>query len=74
VIYLGIFPGALGYVCWAYVLSRLPAARAGVFLYLVPAFALLIAWLWLGEQPAAQALLGGALVVAGVVVVNRTRT
>jgi drug/metabolite transporter (DMT)-like permease len=73
VLYLGVFPGAIGYVCWAYVLSKLPAARAGVFLYLVPAAALIIAWVWLGEQPAAQALLGGLLVVAGVVVVNRFR-
>jgi len=71
VAYLGVFPGALGYICWAYVLSRLPASRAGVFLYLVPAAALLIAWLWLGERPEPTALLGGALVVAGVIVVNR---
>jgi drug/metabolite transporter (DMT)-like permease len=42
-----------------------------MFLYLVPAAALLIAWLWLGERPQALALLGGVLVVAGVVVVNR---
>ena len=70
VVYLGVFPGALGYVCWAYVISRLPAARAGTFLYLVPAAALFIAWVWLGETPAAAALAGGLLVVAGVAVVN----
>jgi drug/metabolite transporter (DMT)-like permease len=33
---MGIVPGALGYVCWAYVLSRLTASRAGAFLYAVP--------------------------------------
>jgi len=73
VVYMGIFPGALGYVCWAYVLSRLPASRAGTFLYLVPAVALLIAWLWLGERPEVTALLGGVFVVLGVIVVNLQR-
>lgn len=71
VIYLGLFPAALGYLTWARVLSRVPAAVAGSFLYLVPALAMLIAWLWLGEVPAALSLLGGALVLGGVVMVNR---
>jgi len=71
VAYLGIFPAAVGYLTWAYVLARVPAARAGSFLYLVPAMAMLVAWLWLGEVPAALALGGGVLVIAGVVLVNR---
>ncbi len=70
VVYMGIFPGALGYLTWSLVLSRLPASIAGTFLYTVPVFAVLIAWLWLGEVPAVLALLGGVFVVAGVVVVN----
>lgn len=70
VIYMGIFPGALGYVCWSYVLSRLPAARAGVFLYIVPPTAALIAWVWLGEIPTLLTLIGGVLVLCGVIVVN----
>ncbi|MGQ9683087.1 MAG: DMT family transporter [Anaerolineae bacterium] len=71
VVYLGVVPAALGYATWAYVLARLPAGVAGSLLYLVPASATAIAWLWLGEAPAAPTLLGGALVMVGVMVVNR---
>jgi len=70
VIYMGIFPGAIGYACWSVVLARMPASRAGSFLYLVPAAAIVIAWLWLGEVPSWKAVLGGVLVLLGVIVVN----
>ncbi len=68
--YMGIFPGVIGYAGWSYVLSRIPASRAGSFLYLTPAVAILIAWIWLGELPAATALIGGPLIILGVILVN----
>lgn len=70
VVYLGIFPTAIAYVTWAYVLKRLPASRAASVLYLVPVLAIFIAWLWIDEIPAPIALLGGILAVAGVILVN----
>ncbi len=70
VVYLGIGPAALAYATWAYVLSRLPAGRASSFLYGVPVMAFLVAWVWLGETPHPIDLLGGALALGGVVVVN----
>lgn len=73
IVYLGIFPGAVGYVCWVYVLSRMPGSIAASFLYLIPLLAAGIAWLWLGEVPAPLAFGGGVLVLAGVILVN-TRT
>ncbi|MBO0782721.1 MAG: DMT family transporter, partial [Ktedonobacteraceae bacterium] len=73
VIYLGVFPAALGYITWAYALAHLPASRTASFLYLQPLLVLGIAWVWLGEWPSWLALCGGGLVLAGVMVVNAHR-
>lgn len=70
VIYLGIFPGALAYVAWAYVMSHGPAGRTTSFLYLIPVLAIGIAWVWLGEMPHLLSLLGGGIALAGVVMVS----
>jgi len=70
VVYLGIFPGALAYVGWAYVLSHGAAGRTSTLLYVIPVFAIGIAWLWLGEVPRPLSFVGGAIALAGVIVVN----
>lgn len=70
VIYLGVFPSALGFVLWGYAVGRLPMVTSTSLLYLVPAFAVLIAYVWLGEAPVAGELLGGVIVLLGVVTVG----
>jgi drug/metabolite transporter (DMT)-like permease len=70
VIYLGIFPGALAYVAWAYVMSHGTAGRTATLLYMIPVMAIGIAWLWLGEVPRWISLSGGVISLAGVVLVN----
>src|ERR671922_180722 len=64
-LYLALVPSALGFVLWGYAVANLPVATSTSMLYLVPAVAVLIAFVWLGEVPHASELLGGLVVVAG---------
>ena len=68
VVYLGVFPTAIGFVTWAFALNRTSAGRLGSTTYLVSPIAILLAWLLLGETPLPLALLGGAMAIAGVII------
>lgn len=66
VVYLGVVPAAIGYVFWSFVLAHLPAGRAAVFLYLVPAFAAIQSAVLLGEIPTSWEVAGGAVIMLAV--------
>ena len=70
-VYLGVFPTAIGFLTWAYALSRTTAGRMGATTYLVPPIAILIGWAPLAESPETLAFLGGALCLGGVVITRR---
>jgi drug/metabolite transporter (DMT)-like permease len=70
VVYLGVFPAAIAYILWNHSLSRMPASKLTSFLYLTPVLAMLIAWAWLREIPAGLTLIGGAVAILGVVIVQ----
>jgi drug/metabolite transporter (DMT)-like permease len=68
VAYLGLMPTALGFATWSFALRRASAGRVASLNYLIPVVAIVLGRVYLHERPAALALAGGALCVAGVVV------
>lgn len=70
-LYLGVFPTAVGFTTWAWALARTEAGRLGALVYLGPPISILLSWLLLGEVPPALGLLGGAIALVGVAVSGR---
>jgi drug/metabolite transporter (DMT)-like permease len=64
--YLGLFPTAVAFTCWAFALRRSDAGRLGAITYLVPPIAIGLGVGLLGEAPRAAAILGGGLCLVGV--------
>jgi len=70
VLYLGVAATDFATTVFFVSASRLGTGRAGSFLFIVPTSAILLAWLLLGERPDAVTLVGGALSIAAVYLVN----
>ncbi|ACI50976.1 protein of unknown function DUF6 transmembrane [Gluconacetobacter diazotrophicus PA1 5] len=70
VLELAVFPAAIGYAAWAFVVGHMGAARGAALLYLLPPATLVLAFVLTGEIPSLRTLAGGAIVMAGVVVTN----
>jgi drug/metabolite transporter (DMT)-like permease len=71
VIYAGAAGGALGSLLWYAAVRRLGAARTAIYANMESFFAVLAAALLLGERVAVTSLVGGAAVVAGVLLTRR---
>ena len=69
-IYLGIFPGAIGYICWTYALKVIPASKAASYLFSLPIIATLLGWAILDEVPLLMTIIGGSIAVSGAFLVR----
>lgn len=69
--FLGIFCSGLAYIAWYDGLQTLPASRIGAFLYMEPLVAVLVAWAVLGETLVPVTLIGGAVILLGVRLVQK---
>ena len=71
VAFLGVFCSGLAYIAWYDALKVLTTAQTGVFLYLEPLVAVVVAFFILGEAITPGSVLGGAVILLGVWLVNR---
>jgi drug/metabolite transporter (DMT)-like permease len=69
--FLGVFCSGVAYVFWYDGLQSIPASQVGAFLYLEPLVTVVVASLVLSEPLLIVTLIGGAIILAGVWIVNR---
>jgi drug/metabolite transporter (DMT)-like permease len=65
-VFSGVLSIGVSYVLWYRGVRRIGNTRTSTYSNLVPVLALLFAWLWLGEVPAASQMLGAAVIITGV--------
>jgi len=73
IVYVGLFASVLAFTFWNVGVARIGPNRAGVFIYLMPAFGTILAVIFLGETVEAFQIAGIALIFAGIWVSNRRR-
>jgi drug/metabolite transporter (DMT)-like permease len=66
VFYAGVLSIGVAYIIWYYGVSRLGNTRTSTYSNVVPVFAMIVAWVWLGEVPAATQLVGTVVILSGV--------
>ncbi len=72
VIYLGIFPSALAYLCWGVALSTAKrVSEVTNFMFLTPLLASLMGFAAIGEMPAVSTFVGGAIIIGGLLLFLR---
>lgn len=69
--FLGIFCSGLAYIAWYDALQALTTASTGVFLYIEPLIAMVVAFFILNEAITIASLVGGGVILFGVWLVNR---
>lgn len=72
-LYLTIAATAGGYAIWNYALKNRSATEVTAFIYFIPIVATLGGWLLLGEKVTIWFVLGAALALGGVIMINRER-
>jgi drug/metabolite transporter (DMT)-like permease len=69
---LALLASGVAFVLYFRLIADVGATRALTVTYLIPLFGILWGWLFLGEALPAAALAGGALILAGTVLVTRS--
>jgi len=67
---LGIFPGAICYLLYAFTAARTHMAQVASWIFLLPLISITLGWFLLGEFPSSVALVGGGVTLLGACLVN----
>ena len=71
IVYLGLGVSVGAYSLYGFSISRMPAARASMFMNLIPVFTLIFSMHILGERLAPSQYMASALVLGGVIISQR---
>lgn len=66
ILYVGVFASVLAFVCWNDGVDRVGAAKAGLFIHLMPVFAAILAVAFLGETLHGYHFMGVGAIAAGL--------
>lgn len=71
--YLSYICTVAGYTIWVLALQSLPSSKVASFVYLIPVFSVIIGRVFLDEPITVQIVVGAALLLSGVYVVNKSK-
>lgn len=71
ILYLVIAGSLISFSCFIYALKNLPAEQVSVYAYINPIVALITSNIFMGEQITSLLIIGGAIVLSGVYLINQ---
>jgi drug/metabolite transporter (DMT)-like permease len=70
-IYLAVIAGTISTTIYFIAAEKLGSYHASSYIFLVPLTALILSWIFLGEVPEVSTLIGGAIAILAVYMINR---
>ncbi len=70
-LYLGVISSTFATTVYFFASSRLSSNRASSFVFLVPSFAVILSWIFLGEIPKMPTIAGGLIAVSATYIINK---
>jgi len=72
VVILGVFSAGVAYLCWAYALSKADKTNEVTnYMFVTPILTTFLGFILISEMPPVSAFIGGAMVLGGVLLINR---
>ena len=71
--FLGLVGSALGFLWYSQAMLQIGAVGTAIYINLTPVFGVIAASVFLGEKASSSVLLGGLVVCASLMMVNRPR-